>query len=125
MKMRKSPCTPLRVKAKGKEISRYIFSSSDYRGRACATRVRARRGANAFVAAAVEKALIAFNGTRGPKPSDEAIWAAIAWRIGATNFYHAVVEKMSEDNADGVPRNPAAAFQRFLDRRYPRNGGAK
>jgi len=34
------------------------------------------------VNAAVEDALVAFCGTRGPAPSDEALWATFAWRFG-------------------------------------------
>ena len=56
----------------------------------------------------------------GGDAEDRRIWAAIAWRVGAEEFHYAVLEKMSEDAADGPARNPAAAFQAFLNRRFPK-----
>jgi len=79
-KKRQSPSTPYREKAKGKEI----------KPGACCTglsRTRTRGvGLGRIVSAAVEDALKDFNGTRGPAPSDEALWANFAWRFGVEKF---------------------------------------
>ena len=39
-----------------------------------------------LVSAVVEDALRDFRGTRGPAPSDEALWANFAWRFGSEKF---------------------------------------
>jgi len=117
MKKRHSPLQPpIEKKQREKKLAGMLYSTV-YRVRVGA---RKRRGIAAAVAAAVEDALISFGGTRGPKDSDEAIWASIAWRIGAENFAHAVIEKKHEDAADGRPRRPTATFQQFLNKRYPK-----
>jgi len=46
----------------------------------------------AHVRAAVEDALVAFCGTRGPAPSDEALWAKFAWRFGYAALLEAVYQ---------------------------------
>ena len=76
---RKSPCIPLREKGKGKEgkpgangTSLFVCADAHVRGAIL------RRHVNA----AVEDALVAFCGTRGSAPSDEALWATFAWRFG-------------------------------------------
>ena len=78
---RMSPLTPYREKSKGKED----------KPSACSTGLFARAHADAHVRgallrrhvnAAVEDALAAFCGSRGPAPSDEALWAKFAWRFG-------------------------------------------
>ena len=76
---RKSPLTPLREKGKGKEDkpgarSTGLFARADAHVRGALLR--------RHVNAAVEDALVAFCGTRGPAPSDEALWATFAWRFG-------------------------------------------
>jgi len=106
---------PYREKGPEKEISRSA-NSTVHRAGACASSARARK----LVTEAVERALVAFDGTRGDKDSDEALWAAIAWRIGAERFDEAISDKLAEDRIDGRPKRPAAAFQQFLNRRFPK-----
>jgi len=115
MKKRHSPLRPPKEKKQSEKKLAGLLRSTVYRGRA-----GARRGVAAAIAAAVEDALSAFGGTRGPKPSDETIWAEIAWRVGAENFAHAVIDKISENDADGWPKHPPAAFQKFLNDRFPK-----
>ena len=74
----------------------------------------------ALVAAEVAAAADAFGGNE----DDVRIWAAIAWRVGAVAFHFALMEKLAEDHADGQARKPAAAFQAFLNARFPKKGGA-
>jgi len=115
--MRKSPCTPLRVKAKGKEIRR------DYANRDRLSPAPARtRGPSAkqLVANAVNKALFHFGGTRGPSPSDEALWATICWRVGPEKFENAIREKLSENRHDGEPHDLVKSFQAFLNKKFPK-----
>ena len=97
---RKSPCTPLREKGKGKE------SKPGAKG----TCLFARAGAHAHVRgallrrhvnAAVEDALVAFCGTRGPAPSDEALWAKFAWRFGFGMLHELTEQAKSEMNMPG------------------------
>ena len=68
----------------------------------------------------LDVAVRAFRGTA----ADRRIWAAIAWRVGVDEFHYALMDKLSEDAADGAPKSPAAAFQAFLNRRFPKEGGA-
>ena len=68
----------------------------------------------------LELAVAAFGGTA----EDRRIWAAIAWRVGVDEFHYAVMDKLAEDAADGAPRKAAAAFQAFLNRRFPKGGAA-
>ena len=78
---RKSPSTPLREKGKGKEGKPGADGTCLFARAGAHTHVRGallRRHVNA----AVEDALVAFCGTRGPAPSDEALWATFAWRFG-------------------------------------------
>ena len=109
-KKRKSPSTPLRVKGKGKENSRILGGK-----RLSCARSRVRRALDADLDLAVS----AFRGTN----DDRRLWAAIAWRVGIENFHYALLEKLSENAADSTfLRNPAAAFQAFLERRFPKGG---
>ena len=80
---------------------------------------------------AVDEAVAAFssgNGEKG-KSSDRRVWLKIANRVGADAFMDAVWQKAAEireDEARGRRlRNKAAAFQQLLNRRFPREGGAK
>ena len=111
-KKRKSPCTPFREKGKGKEIRRGFSRKPSIAG----GRARVR----ALVAAEVAAAADAFGGNE----DDVRIWAAIAWRVGAEAFHFAVHDKLAEDAVDGRPRHPAAAFQAFLNGRFPKDGDA-
>ena len=119
---RKSPCTPLREKGKGKEDRRGSLSepsSARARTRSAGMRARLREALDADLDIAVR----AFNGTA----DDRRIWASIAWRIGIEEFHYALLNKLSEDSSDNAPRRPAAAFQAFLNDRFPKpesKGGA-
>ena len=112
-KKRRSPQTPYREKGKGKENRRGFLRKPSF---ACArSRVRASIDAD------LDLAVQAFGGTA----SDRAIWASIAWRVGAEQFHYAVLDKIGEDAADGAPRKAAATFQAFLNARFPKpEGGA-
>ena len=116
-KKRKFPLTPLREKAKGKEIQTGFLKETVCRAQA---RGRARARGAACPAAVVDAELDMAVSAFGGDAEDRRIWAAIAWRVGAEEFHYAVLEKMSEDAADGPARNPAAAFQAFLNRRFPK-----
>ena len=109
-KKRNSPLTPYREKGKGKENRR--VSSSD---RLSCARSRVGRALDAELDIAVE----AFSAS----PADRRIWAAIAWRVGIENFHYALLEKLNENKSNPIQfRNSAAAFQAFLDRRFPKGG---
>ena len=126
---RKSPCTPLREKGKGKEG----------KPGANGTCLFARAGAHAHVRgallrrhvnAAVEDALVAFCGTRGPAPSDEALWAKFAWRFGYGTLHELVERGKSEmrQHSGGVaPSERPRILQNLLNEvwygRYPKKGG--
>ena len=124
---RKSPCTPLREKGKGKE------GKPGANGTCLLARADAHvRGAllRRHVNAAVEDALVAFCGTRGPAPSDEALWATFAWRFGYGWLNELVARGKSEMrmHEGGVP--PAERpriLQNLLNEvwygRYPKKGG--
>ena len=127
-KKRTSPKTPKEKKRRVKK-DRRGFSKKPSFARAGA-RVRAAecgggRGATALPRRRIARALdvdldvavAAFGGTA----EDRRIWAAIAWRVGVDEFHYAVVDKLAEDAADGAPRKAAAAFQAFLNRRFPKD----
>ena len=69
-------------------------------------------------------AVKAFKGTA----SDRRNWAGIAWRVGVEDFHYALVDKLKENDVDKtVLLTPAAAFQAFLNERFPKpakKGGA-
>ena len=100
-----------------REIIYYLSPSQT--PRACA-RATARLVAKALDED-LDTAVRAFGGTA----EDRRIWASIAWRAGAEEFHYAVLDKIAEDRADGPACNPAAAFQAFLNRRFPKEGGAR
>ncbi len=108
---RRSPLTPFREKGKGKEYRR---GSSWNRLSRAGTRVAAALDAD------LDAAMRAFGGTA----EDRRIWAAIAWRVGVEEFHFALMDKLAEDRADGPARKPTAAFQAFLNERFPRGGAA-
>ena len=69
----------------------------------------------------LDTAVWAFHGTA----EDRRIWASIAWRVGVEAFHFALMDKLAEDAVDGQARSPAAAFQAFLNARFPKaEGGA-
>ena len=120
---RKSPCTPLREKGKGKEDRRGSLSEPSFaraRTRSAGMRARLREALDADLDIAVR----AFSGTA----TDRRIWARIAWRVGVEEFHHALINKLDEDDADNAPRKAAATFQAFLNGRFPKpeaKGGAR
>ena len=128
-KKRHSPHTPYREKGKGKEVN----------PSANGTCLIARAGAHVrgallrrHVSAAVEDALVAFCGTRGPAPSDEALWAKFAWRFGYGTLHELVERGKSEmrQHSGGVaPSERPRILQNLLNEvwygRYPKAGGAR
>ena len=114
---RKSPCTPLREKGKGKEHRR-----GSLQNRLSCARMRTRLGE--ALDADLDMAVRVFKGTA----SDRRLWASIAWRVGVENFHYALADKLKENDVDkAVLRTPAAAFQAFLNERFPKpksKGGA-
>ena len=130
-KKRKSPCTPFREKAKGKESDRRVLSRnrlSRADARATARSVIAPYpGLDRLVAAALDADLDTAVGAFNGSAEDRRIWASIAWRVGVEEFHFALMDKLAEDAADGTRniRSRAAAFQAFLNERFPKpEGGA-
>ena len=109
---RTPPLTPLREKGKGKEHRR-----GSLQNRLSCARMRTRLGA--ALDADLDVAVRAFKGTA----SDRRLWASIAWRVGVENFHYALADKLKEDDVDkAVLLTPAAAFQAFLNERFPKPG---
>ena len=80
--------------------------------------------------AAVEDVLVAFCGTRGPAPSDEALWAKFAWRFGFGMLHELTEQAKSEMklHRGGVaPSERPRILQNLLNEvwygRYPKKGG--
>ena len=127
-KKRTSPCTPFREKGKGKESKPGAFGTCLFAG--AGARVRGallRRHVNA----AVEDALKAFCGTRGPAPSDEALWAKFAWRFGYEKLTDLVRQGVSEMSVPGrhvAPAERPKILQNLLNEvwnaRFPKGGAA-
>ena len=128
-KKRKSPCTPFREKAKGKESDRRVLSRnrlSRADARATARSVIAPYpGLDRLVAAALDADLDTAVGVFNGSADDRRIWASIAWRVGVEEFHFALMDKLAEDAADGTRniRRRAAAFQAFLNERFPKTEG--
>ena len=125
---RKSPCIPLREKGKRKEgkpgaSSTGLFARADAHVRGALQR--------RHVNAAVEDALVAFCGTRGPAPSDEALWARFAWRFGFGMLHELTEQAKSEMNMPGrgyiEPSERPRILQNLLNEVwfgcYPKKGG--
>ena len=112
------PLNPYREKGKGKEHRR-----GSLQNRISRARMRTRLGE--ALDADLDIAVRVFKGTA----SDRRLWASIAWRVGVENFHYALADKLKEDDVDkSVLRTPAAAFQAFLNERFPkkgRKGGAR
>ena len=127
-KKRKSPCTPLREKGKPKE------GKPGAKGTCLFARAGARMSRSLLrrhVNAAVEDALAAFCGTRGPAPSDEALWATFAWRFGYGRLNELVEVGRSEmrQRKGGVaPSERPRILQNLLNEvwfsRFPKGGAA-
>ena len=94
-KKKPSPLNPYKEKGKGKEGKPGANGTSLFARAGAHTHVRGallRRHVNA----AVEDALVAFCGTRGPAPSDEALWAKFAWRFGFGMLHELTEQAKSE-----------------------------
>ncbi len=79
---------------------------------------------------AVEFALESFCGTRGPAPSDEALWANFAWRFGYGELLACVEQGRSEMNCHRRPVPPSERprilqniLREFWNKRFPKKGG--
>ena len=76
---------------------------------------------------AVEEAVAAFSSGKGEKgkTSDRGVWLKIANRVGQSGFLDAFEQKASEmRNLEHEGRhlwNPAASFQKLLNKRFPKN----
>ena len=106
MKKRKSPCTPLRVKAKGKETRPGCFSIP------LRPRVRAR-GRYMEAGAAADEIIETCFGT----DDDRDLWAYYCYH----HDIETILEKARELKSryrQGEIRNPVTAFQRWLQRSY-------
>ena len=62
------------------------------------------------------------------RENDRRMWLKIANRVGFESFLDALDQKsaeIQEDNQRGKRlRDPAAAFQKLLNKRFPKEGGA-
>ena len=122
MKKRKSPCTPFRVKVKGKETRPGCFSIP-LRPRACAhaheVKVRGegeqRKIPRSRLAGAAADELIDILG--GNRKSDHGTWAYYCYH----HDIETILEKARELKSryrQGEIRNPVTAFQKWLQRSY-------
>ena len=128
-KKKPSPLNPYKEKGKGKEGKPGANGTSLFARAGAHTHVRGallRRHVNA----AVEDALVAFCGTRGPAPSDEALWAKFAWRFGFGMLHELTEQAKSEMklHRGGVaPSERPRILQNLLNEvwhgRYPKKGG--
>ena len=142
-KKKPSPLNPYKEKGKGKEGKPGANGTSLFARAGAHTHVRgallrrkpgangtslfARAGAHTHVRgallrrhvnAAVEDALVAFCGTRGPAPSDEALWAKFAWRFG-----FGMLHELTEQAPSERPRILQNLLNEVWYGRYPKKGG--
>lgn len=123
------PCTPYKEKGRGKKtdgVSKrnrlscapthaHTYAPTHTRTSVPAyVRMRVRQAIDADL----DMAMRAFGGI----PKDRCVWASIAWRVGAERFHEALMDKLAEDAVDKPTRRPAAAFQAFLNKRFPKGG---
>ena len=79
---------------------------------------------------AVDEAVVAFSSGKGEKgkSSDRRVWLKIANRVGLNGFLDAFEQKASEmrdlERQGKRLWNPAASFQKLLNRRFPKGGAA-
>ena len=106
MKKRKSPCTPLRVKVKGKETRPGCFSIP-LRPRACV------RGRYAEAGAAADEIIETCFGT----DDDRDLWAYYCYHHDIEIILDKAREIASR-HRQGELRNPVTAFQKWLQRSY-------
>ena len=77
---------------------------------------------------AVDEAVVAFSSGKGEKgkSSDRRVWLKIANRVGLNGFLDAFEQKASEmrdlERQGKRLWNPAASFQKLLNRRFPKGG---
>ena len=77
---------------------------------------------------AVDEAVAAFSSGKGEKgkSSDRRVWLKIANRVGLSGFLDAFEQKASEmrdlERQGRRLWNPAASFQKLLNRRFPKGG---
>ena len=106
MKRRKSPCTPLRGKAKGKETRPGCFSIP--------LRPRPRaRGRYREAGAAADEIIETCFGTN----ADRGLWAYYCYHRDIETILEKARELKSRYR-QGEIRNPVTAFQRWLQRNY-------
>ena len=125
-----SPLKPYKEKEKRKE-HKPGANSTCLNARGARTRTRmSRELLRRHVSRAVEDALVAFCGTRGPAPSDEALWARFAWRFGFWTLHHLTEQAKSEMklHRGGVePSERPRILQNLLNEvwyaRYPKSKG--
>jgi len=81
----------------------------------------------AHVRAAVEEALVAFRGKRGPAPSDEALWANFAWRFGYAALAEAVYQGVCEmrEHESQIPNAKMPKVLQTILNAWWRKGGAR
>ena len=83
------------------------------------------------VRAAVEEAVAAFSSGKSAEAqeNDRCIWLKIANRVGFESFLDALDQKSAEIREDQQRgkrlRDPAASFQKLLNKRFPKKGGAR
>ena len=80
------------------------------------------------IAVAVDEAVALFSCDKDHtgQNRDREMWLKIANRIGLDAFLDAFDQKRSEmANSRNRMRNPAASFQKLLNRRFPKDGGAR
>ena len=106
MKKRKSPCTPLRVKAKGKETRPGCFSIPL---RPCPR----ARGRYVEAGAAADEIIETCFGT----DDDRDLWAYYCYHHDIETILDKARELKSRYR-QGEIRNPVTAFQRWLQRSY-------
>ena len=82
------------------------------------------------VRVAVDEAVAAFSQQKNAadQEQDRLVWLKIANRVGFERFLDAFDEQASRlnelDRLDKHLKNPAASFQKLLNRRFPTEGGA-
>ena len=79
---------------------------------------------------AVDEAAMAFSSGKSEKgkASDRRVWLKIANRVGLSGFLDAFEQKASEirdlERQGKRLWNPASSFQKLLNKRFPKKGGA-
>ena len=122
MKRRKSPCTPLRGKAKGKETRPGSFQNPPRpRGRALTREEQQKRFEEAGIAAMEIISII------GSYQRDFGTWAKILYRhIEQKTLIVEMAYKYFGEQKVGELSDAVTRFQKFLNDNFPKpNGGAE